>query len=65
MNRVTIADQNSDLKTPPGQTPTSADLLVPGHSYTPTDLGISPGSTAEFSVQATGSGLGLVHIGIS
>ncbi|MCB1132978.1 MAG: hypothetical protein KDN05_17775 [Verrucomicrobiae bacterium] len=52
-------------RTRPGQTPTSADLLIPGHSYSPTDLGITSGSTAEFSVQAIGSGLGLVRIGIS
>lgn len=52
-------------KTPPGQTPTSADLLVPGHSYSPSELGISAGATAELSVQAISSGLGLVRIGIS
>ena len=52
-------------KCPPGQTPTSADLLVPGQSYAPTDLGLSSGSTVEFSVQAIASGLGLVRIGVS
>lgn len=52
-------------KTPPGQSPASGDLLVPGYSYAPADLEISPGSTSEFSVQAIGTGLGLVRIGVS
>lgn len=52
-------------KTPPGQTPTEADLLTPNHSYTLSELGLSAGSTAEFSIQSLGTTTGLVHISIA
>ena len=51
-------------KTPPGQTPDQTDLLEPG-SYTLSELGLSSGSPAEFSIQSLGAASGLFQISIS
>jgi hypothetical protein len=52
-------------KARPGQALTQADLITPNRSYTPSELGLAEGSTAEFSIQSLNTATGLFNLDVT